>query len=89
MAEAATGRTDDAMGRLETAIADNTRWGARPWVAQTELDLAGTLLERKADGDRERAERLAERARATAAELGLAFVGARAEPLAERARAGS
>jgi tetratricopeptide (TPR) repeat protein len=89
LAEAATGRTDDAVGRLEAAIADNTRWGARPWVAQAELDLAGILLERDADGDHERAARLAERARATAAELGLAFVVARAEPLAERARAGS
>ena len=66
------------MEQLENAIADNTRWGARPWAAQAELDLAEVLRGRAADGDRERAARLTERARATATELGVAFVAARA-----------
>jgi tetratricopeptide (TPR) repeat protein len=78
LAEAATGRAAAAVEQLEAAIADNIRWGARPWAAQAELDLAEILRQRAADGDRERAARLTERARATATELGLAFVAARA-----------
>ena len=66
------GRTDSAVERLEAALADNPRWGARPWVAHAELDLAGILLDRAGRGDRERAASFSERARATAQELGLA-----------------
>ncbi|MCU1430893.1 MAG: putative LuxR-family transcriptional regulator [Actinomycetia bacterium] len=49
------GRLDDAVGHLEDAVAANQRLGNRPLTAITRGDLAGTLLERDAPGDRERA----------------------------------
>ena len=89
LAEAAVGRADAAVERLEVAVADNSRWGARPWAAHAQVDLARVLLDRGGPGDRQRAAGVAEDALATASELGLGFVADRVEPLRERAREGA
>ena len=52
---ATAGETARAIDELEQAIAMSRRMGARPFVAQAELDLARVLLARGAAGDRERA----------------------------------
>ena len=88
LAEGMLGGTDAAVEHLEAAVADNRRWGARPWAAHAEGDLARVLLDRAGPGDSERAAELAGRALATATELGLGFIAGRAGPLRERALGG-
>lgn len=77
----ALGRFDEAERHFEVALAADTRMGARPWVAETQLAYAALLLERGGSEDRRRAEALLDQACATAAELGMAAVTRRAEML--------
>jgi predicted ATPase/DNA-binding SARP family transcriptional activator len=55
----------------EFALAMNARTGARPWHALTQQDYAHLLLERDAQGDKERATQLLHEATATFHELGM------------------
>ena len=66
------------------AAADAERLGARPWVVDARLGLAGALLGRAATGDTERARGLAEAAAQEAGELGMAEARARAADLGDR-----
>ena len=77
----ALGRFDEAERHFEVALAADTRMGARPWVAETQLQYAALLLERGGSEDRRRAEALLDQACATADELGMAAVTRRAELL--------
>jgi DNA-binding SARP family transcriptional activator len=58
-------RCEDAERHFEDALRMNQRMGAHPWVARTHEEHARMLLRRDARGDRERAEELLSRARAT------------------------
>ena len=49
------GRYDDAIAHHEAALAIHERMRAAPWVARTRYDLAGALVARGAEFDRERA----------------------------------
>jgi tetratricopeptide (TPR) repeat protein len=73
------GRLDAAAAHFEDALVMNARIGARPWVANTELDYGRVLAARGGPRDRSRAAELAANALATAEELGMT-------ELAERAR---
>jgi DNA-binding SARP family transcriptional activator len=77
------GRHDEAVARLETALAMNERMRARPWVVQTQVDLARVLAH--APADRERAASLFDAALLEARQLGMPRVLA----AAERLRAGA
>ena len=77
----ALGRFDEAERHFEVALAADTRMGARPWVAVTQLQYARLLRERGGSEDRRRAEALLDEACATADELGMAAVTRRAEAL--------
>jgi tetratricopeptide (TPR) repeat protein len=61
------GRTEQAIGHLESALAMNERMRARPWVAHTKVELARVL----ADGDAARAATLLDEAAAEARVLGM------------------
>jgi tetratricopeptide (TPR) repeat protein len=63
------GRRDEAIERLEAALAMNEKMRARPWVVHTQIDLARVLAQ--SDADRERASELFEAALAEARELGM------------------
>ncbi|MDP9236407.1 MAG: protein kinase [Chloroflexota bacterium] len=75
------GRLEDAQHHFEDALAMNTRMGARPWVARTQLDYARMLRKRSAAGDAARARELLQQALATAQEIGMAKVAADCEAL--------
>jgi tetratricopeptide (TPR) repeat protein len=77
----ALGRFDEAERHFEVALDADTRIGARPWIAETQLEYAALLLERGGSDDRRRAEALLDQASAAAAELGMAAVLQRAELL--------
>ena len=62
------GRVADAERHFEAGVEMNARFGARPWVAHTQLGFARMLLERD---DRERSGELLRDARATFDELGM------------------
>ena len=62
------------------ALVLNDRIGARPWVARTQERYAALLLER---GERARAGELAAAAAATARELGIAPLAARAQRVSD------
>ncbi len=66
-----TGRSDEAERHFEDALAMNTKIGARPWLARTQLDYARTLLARGRTGDGDRAGQLLASARKTAQDLGM------------------
>ena len=70
------GRRDEAIERLETALAMNERMRARPWVVHTQLALAAVLAQ--APADRERATALHESSLVEARQLGMARVIAEA-----------
>jgi tetratricopeptide (TPR) repeat protein len=63
------GRRDEAIERLEAALAMNERMRARPWVIHSQIDLARVLAQSEAD--RERATELFDAALAEARELGM------------------
>jgi hypothetical protein len=63
------GREDEAIVRLEAALAMNERMRARPLVARTRLELAGALLDRS-DPVREDVTRAREHLEATEREAG-------------------
>jgi tetratricopeptide (TPR) repeat protein len=70
---------DAAEGHFQSAVALNTRIGARGWLARTQLAYAQMLLERRTAGDEDRARRLLEQALDTARELGMFVVRQRIE----------
>jgi tetratricopeptide (TPR) repeat protein len=72
-----------AESHFEDALAMNTRMGARPWIARTQLDYARMLLQRDAAGDRDRARELLAAALATANEIGMVKVAADCEAALE------
>ena len=76
------GRTDQALGHFAQALTINTRIGARPFVALTRLDWAGTLRTRAAHGDFGHAQALARQAATEARRLDMPGPAARAERLA-------
>jgi tetratricopeptide (TPR) repeat protein len=63
------GRRDEAILRLETALAMNERMRARPWVVHAQVDLARVLAQ--APADRERAASLFDAALLEARQLGM------------------
>jgi DNA-binding NarL/FixJ family response regulator len=65
-AAAALGRLDEAAENLERAMALCRSNGARGYVVEASVELAGALLKRQASGDRERATALLEEASAEA-----------------------
>jgi DNA-binding NarL/FixJ family response regulator len=71
-AAAALGRLDEAEEDLETAMALCRSNGARGYVVEVSVELAGVLLKRQATGDAERAAALLEEASAEADRLGMA-----------------
>ena len=71
------GRRDEAIQRLETALAMNERMRARPWVVHTQIALATVLAQ--APADRERAASLFDAALAEARRLGMPRLLADAE----------
>jgi DNA-binding SARP family transcriptional activator len=73
------GNRDDAIGRLEAALAMNERMRARPWVVQTQIDLARVLAQ--APADRERAASLFGAGLLEARRLGMPRLLAQAERL--------
>jgi tetratricopeptide (TPR) repeat protein len=77
------GRRDEAIARLETALAMNERMRARPWVVHTQLDLARVLAH--TPGDRERAAELYDAALAEARALGMPRLVAAAERVVQGA----
>ena len=74
-----------AEAHFEDAMAVSRRIGAPPHVARTSVDYARMLLERRADGDVERARELLDRAAPTARDLGMAAVLADADMLNQSA----
>jgi transcriptional regulator with XRE-family HTH domain/tetratricopeptide (TPR) repeat protein len=64
------GRPDEAVARLERALAIDVRMKARPFEARTRLELALALRRRGTPGDRRRADDLESAARTTAVEVG-------------------
>jgi DNA-binding SARP family transcriptional activator/tetratricopeptide (TPR) repeat protein len=81
---AVLGRRDVAASHFEHAIAANESMGARPWLARTQVDYAGMLLDAPEPGDEEHAALLLDHATATASELGLRVIGERASATADR-----
>jgi hypothetical protein len=63
------GSRDEAIARLEAALAMNEHMRARPWVVHTQVALARVLAQ--APADRERAAELLDRALAEARRLGM------------------
>jgi DNA-binding SARP family transcriptional activator len=63
------GKRDEAVARLEFALAMNERMRARPWVVHAQVDLARVLAQVPAD--RERAAELLDGALAEATQLGM------------------
>jgi DNA-binding SARP family transcriptional activator len=72
------GREDDAVAHLRTAIERNTAVGARPWLAEAQVELAELLLGR---GDAVEAELLLGDASAIAAKLSMVPLAARIQAL--------
>jgi tetratricopeptide (TPR) repeat protein len=78
MLAATSGRWDEAEAHFRSAIAFNSRLGARPWLARTELGYADMLSARGARGDPARASELLQDALATARDLGMTTLAERA-----------
>lgn len=72
---------DDAENHFETALEQLTTLKAHPLLAEVRCDYARMLFERGAKRDRARASKLLEQSIATARELGMATLLARAEAL--------
>jgi tetratricopeptide (TPR) repeat protein len=65
------GRWSEAAQHFEHALEMNERMGARPWLALTASDYGRMLLERRAPGDRRRADELLGGAREITDEIGM------------------
>lgn len=79
------GHVDEGIAHLERAIAVCARLGARPWLAEAQLELAGALLDHRPDeGDRISA--LVTEAAATVHRCDLAVLHDRVEGIDERVR---
>ena len=76
------GRTEQALDHFASALAVNTRLGARPFVVVTRLDWATTLAGRAAGDDLAQARELARQAAAEARRLDMPGPAGRAERLA-------
>jgi DNA-binding CsgD family transcriptional regulator len=83
IAAAATGRLDDAVRHLRTAIEANERAGTPPFVASARYHLGRTLARRRRPGDRDEAAALAESAGAIAERLGMAPLAAQCRALSD------
>ncbi|HEX4778100.1 MAG TPA: hypothetical protein VFW74_15085, partial [Acidimicrobiia bacterium] len=77
---------DDFERHASEALARNERMGARPWLATTQVELAGVLTARDRPGDRERADGLLDACLATCRELEMPALARRAEAVRERDR---
>jgi DNA-binding CsgD family transcriptional regulator len=75
------GRTEQALDHFASALAVNTRFGARPFVVVTRLDWATTLAGRAAGDDLTQARELARQAAAEARRLNMPGPADRAERL--------
>jgi hypothetical protein len=75
------GRHDDAVATLERALTRTQNMDAHPFTARTQADLAAVLLYRSSPADQPRAHKLLDQAHATARDLGLLHVEARAATL--------
>jgi tetratricopeptide (TPR) repeat protein len=71
-------RPDDAARHFEDALALNTRIGARPWLARTQLRLGTLLAAQEAAAERSRGRELVDASLASARELGMASLERRA-----------
>jgi tetratricopeptide (TPR) repeat protein len=78
MLAATRGGWDEAEAHFQAAIDFNSRLGARPWLARTELGYAQMLSARGAKGDPPRAHDLLQTALATARNLGMTTLAERA-----------
>ena len=76
------GRTEQALDHFASALAVNTRLGARPFVVVTRLDWATTLAGRAAGDDLAQARELARQAAGEARRLNMPGPAGRAERLA-------
>ena len=76
------GRTEQALDHFASALAVNTRLGARPFVVMTRLDWAQTLAVRAAGDDLGQARELARQAAAEAHRLDMPGPASRADRLA-------
>src|SRR5271165_6878935 len=76
------GRTEQALDHFASALAVNTRLGARPFVVVTRLDWATTLAGRAAGDDLAQARELARQAAAEARRLDMPGPAGRTERLA-------
>jgi hypothetical protein len=79
---ATLGRDIDAARHFEAAIETNTRIGATPYVALTQLEYSRMLMQRSGPDDRARAAQLIAAASATADALRMSWVRAQASELA-------
>lgn len=84
---AACGEWDVAAGHFAEAERMNERTGGRPWLAQTRLDHARSVLA-SGRGEPEQASALAAAARKAADELGMTALGDAARALSAASRAG-
>ncbi|HEX4246732.1 MAG TPA: LuxR C-terminal-related transcriptional regulator, partial [Pseudonocardia sp.] len=84
IAAAALGRTDDALDHLRAAVAANEASGLPPFAAEARYHLAGALRSRGRPEDQQEARQEVRRAVATADQLGMAPLHAKAAELAER-----
>jgi DNA-binding CsgD family transcriptional regulator len=84
VAASALGRADDALDHLRAAVAANEHAGLAPFAAEARYHLAEALRSRGRPGDQQDARAQARRAAATADQLGMAPLRAKAGDLAER-----
>ena len=75
----------EAARHFDSALAINSKMGARPWVAHTQHDYARMLSSRDEPGDLQEARELLSQALANYHELGMEMYAARASVLAEKA----
>jgi tetratricopeptide (TPR) repeat protein len=79
---AVAGRHEEAVAHLQAAIEDNTRLGARPFVAHSQHELARSLASSGAPAELDRARNLVRASLATARELGMPALERQAAELA-------
>jgi predicted ATPase/DNA-binding SARP family transcriptional activator len=82
-------RPEQAAEHFEHALEQNSRMGARPWLAHTQHDYARMLLAGGAQADRARAAALLASAQATCDDLGMTALAAKAAALLDAEQAGS